>query len=314
MQSPHTKHSSEDDADRTNRFLSTNGADTPNTLSLRERAASQPPRTTTSQAFLASPSLQSMRTNSGGAGGWPRFSSGLSSNSTLGALPQSVPTRSASFSSTAGPQAHFPPNARETRFSGFASTFEDDESEVLPENADPYFDDRLTGSLHQSAIGSGIRGRTYAADMTRSRSQSVATTTARNAAIGSPFGSSPWNDSSLSSNPLNIPGQRYGDLRPPGNNQYGSLGALGRSPSGGYSRGVGSFTDHSNMSPFVRDVGQILLDDGSAFKDLWVNPPIREENGGGSGTTSRRHSVSVVQARRPTVVGFNAPDRGRCLP
>ncbi|THG96546.1 hypothetical protein EW026_g5302 [Hermanssonia centrifuga] len=61
------------------------------------------------------------------------------------------------------------------------------------------------------------------------------------------------------------------------------------------------------MSPFVRDVGQILLDDGSAFKELWVNPPVREENGGGSGTTSRRHSVSVVQARRPTIVGFNAP-------
>lgn len=62
------------------------------------------------------------------------------------------------------------------------------------------------------------------------------------------------------------------------------------------------------MSPFVRDVGQILLDDGSAFRDLWVNPPpAREDNGGGSGTTSRRHSVSVVQPRRPTVVGFNAP-------
>jgi hypothetical protein len=29
-------------------------------------------------------------------------------------------------------------------------------------------------------------------------------------------------------------------------------------------------------------------------------------NGGGSGTTSRRHSVSVVQPRRG-IVGFNAP-------
>lgn len=306
MQSSHDKHTSPDDADRTNRFLTTNGTDTPNSLSLRERAASQPPRTSNSQAFLASPSLQSMRTNSGGSSAWPRFSSGLNPNSTLGALPQSVPTRSASFSSSANAQTLFPSAMRESRFGGFASTFEDDESEALSDNADPYFDDRLTGGLHQSAIGTGIRGRTYAADMTRSRSQSVATTTARPGTIGSPFGNSVWNDS-LSSNPLNIPGSRYADLRPPGSSRYGSLGALGRSPSGGYSHGVGSFTDHSNMSPFVRDVGQILLDDGSAFKELWVNPPVREENGGGSGTTSRRHSVSVVQARRPTVVGFNAP-------
>lgn len=59
----------------------------------------------------------------------------------------------------------------------------------------------------------------------------------------------------------------------------------------------------------MRDVGQILLDDGSAFRELWsgMNPPRDENGGGGSGTTSRRHSVSVVQSRRPTIVGFNAP-------
>ncbi|TRM62812.1 PSP1 C-terminal conserved region-domain-containing protein [Schizophyllum amplum] len=64
------------------------------------------------------------------------------------------------------------------------------------------------------------------------------------------------------------------------------------------------------MSPFVRDVGQILLDDGSAFRELWagMHPPRDEVNGGGgSGTTSRRHSVSVVQPRRGNIVGFNAP-------
>ncbi|KAI5986743.1 hypothetical protein EDC04DRAFT_2873500 [Pisolithus marmoratus] len=63
------------------------------------------------------------------------------------------------------------------------------------------------------------------------------------------------------------------------------------------------------MSPFVRDVGQILLDNGSALRELWagMNPPKDENGGGGSGTTSRRHSVSVVQPRWPTVVGFNAP-------
>ncbi|KAI6020923.1 PSP1 C-terminal conserved region-domain-containing protein [Pisolithus microcarpus] len=63
------------------------------------------------------------------------------------------------------------------------------------------------------------------------------------------------------------------------------------------------------MSPSVRDVGQILLDNGSALRELWAgtNPPKDENGGGGSGTTSRRHSVSVVQPRRPTIVGFNAP-------
>ncbi|KAF9779177.1 hypothetical protein BJ322DRAFT_446327 [Thelephora terrestris] len=33
----------------------------------------------------------------------------------------------------------------------------------------------------------------------------------------------------------------------------------------------------------------------------------KDEHGGGRGTTSRRHSVSVVQGRRPTIIGFNAP-------
>ncbi|KAI0697182.1 PSP1 C-terminal conserved region-domain-containing protein [Cytidiella melzeri] len=311
MQSPHAQQSSED-TDRTNRFLASHGTDTPTGISLRERAASQPPRTSNSQAFLASPSLQTMRTPSGGPGVWPRFSSGLNPNSPSlqSGLPSSVPARSASFSNSSNlPPSLFSSAMRESRF---ASTFEDDESEVLSDIHDPY-DDRFVRGGSPSAIGSGVptaRGRSYAVDMTRSRSQSLATTH-RPGPIGSPFPSKLWNDSgfSSSSNPLSIPGSRYNDLKPPGSSRYGSLGALGRSPSNGFSHhGVGSFTDHSNMSPFVRDVGQILLDDGSAFRDLWVNPlPARDEDGGGSGTTSRRHSVSVVQARRPTIVGFNAP-------
>jgi hypothetical protein len=61
------------------------------------------------------------------------------------------------------------------------------------------------------------------------------------------------------------------------------------------------------MSPFVRNVNDILLDDGSAFRELWSGNAIHEHpNGGGSGTTSRRHSVSVVQPRRG-IVGFSAP-------
>ncbi|KAF9817522.1 hypothetical protein IEO21_03373 [Rhodonia placenta] len=289
MQASNHQQYGSDDADRRNRFLSDHGTDTPN--SLRERAASQPPRTT-SQGFLSSP-MQPMRNPSGGV--WPRLS-GLNPNNTSGALPQSVPTRSASFSSS-------PPNQQglftsAMRDSRFASTFEDDESEALSDAQDSYdaYDERYVRPSFQ-----GTRGRTYAADLTRSRSQSLATT--RPGAIGSglPHGSSAlWNDSSFTG-AKNIPSSRYNELRPPGNSRYGSLGALGRSASSGY----GSITDPSNMSPFVRDVGQILLDDGSAFRELWSGTH-DEHGGGGSGTTSRRHSVSVVQPRRP-IVGFNVP-------
>ncbi|KIM62186.1 hypothetical protein SCLCIDRAFT_25126 [Scleroderma citrinum Foug A] len=58
------------------------------------------------------------------------------------------------------------------------------------------------------------------------------------------------------------------------------------------------------MSPFVRDVSQILLDDGSTLRELWagMKPPKAENGGGGSGTTSR-HSVSIVQPCRPAMYG-----------
>lgn len=195
---------------------------------------------------------------------------------------------------------------RENRM--FASTFEDDESEGLSDT----YDERYLPP-------SQFRGRSYAPDLTRSRSQSLATTT-RPGAIANAFQGSngPWNESSsLSSNPLNIQTNQFGEIKPPGNSRFGALGISGRSMSNhflpspnaanGYS--TGGVNDISNMSPFQRDVGQILLDDGSAFRELWAgqNPPRDENGGGGSGTTSRRHSVSVVQPRRGTIVGFNAP-------
>ncbi|CDO70944.1 hypothetical protein BN946_scf184829.g53 [Trametes cinnabarina] len=282
-----------DDADRQNRFLSSHGSETPNSLSLRERAASQPPR---SHSFVAPPP-QAIRNNSSGpgAGVWAgRFSSGL--NALPSALPQSVPTRSASFSSS--PLSTHSPFSSAMRDSRFASTFEDDESEALSDIQDPYdpYDERYPRP------NMSLRGRTYTADLTRSRSQSLATS--RPGAIGSglPSQFGQWDGST----PQSIP-SRYDFKTPTSGSRYGSLGAIGRSPSNGYSQG--SITDPSNMSPFVRDVGQILLDDGSAFRELWsgMNPPRDENGGGGSGTTSRRHSVSVVQPRRP-IVGFNAPN------
>ena len=192
------------------------------------------------------------------------------------------------------------------RESRFASTAEDDESEALSDT----YDEHYIGPSIPSA-----RGRSYASDLTRSRSHSLAATT-RPGPIGSPFQNNAlWSDvSSFQTNPLNIPSSRYGDFKPPGSSRYGSLGTMGRSPlSNNFDSHIGTANgysnrqtiDPSNMSPFVRDVGQILLDDGSALRELWagMHPPKDENGGGGSGTTSRRHSVSVVQPRRPAVVG-----------
>jgi len=294
-----------DDDDRRSRFQNTTGTDN-TSVPLRERAASQPPRSSDNSAFLSSPPSQHF------IGAW-NSSRMLSPNR---GQPQPVPIRSSSFSAHQS-QHQFASTMRDRVF---PSTFEDDESEL----SDTYDERFVPPSLS--------RGRTYNQDPSRSRSQSLAT--GRPGPVGSPYSGGSamqsWNESYLSShsNPLNIPssgggGQRYGEIKPPGQSRYGSLGTMGRSPtnihsssspSGGSYVGNGYYNrnqqaDISNMSPFVRDVGQILLDDGSAFRELWagMNPPRDENGGGGSGTTSRRHSVSVVQPRRGNIVGFNAP-------
>ncbi|KAF7974926.1 hypothetical protein HWV62_10963 [Athelia sp. TMB] len=280
-----------DEDDRKNRFLS------PITTTSEPRAASQPPQSNAQGFGMSSPTAQHpipSSLNSGGLSPWgTRGASGL--NPSARPIPQSVPTRSSSFSSHTPSQ--FSSAMRER---AFASTFEDDESEVFDD-----YDERFLPPF---------RGRTYAQDLTRSRSQSLATAT-RPGAIGSPLaGTGMWGDPPSA---LSIPGARYGEIQPPGGSRYGSLGTSGRSLSNnfvsptnnGYS--TGGANDVSNMSPFRRDVGAILLDEGSAFRELWagMNPPRDENGGGGSGTTSRRHSVSVVQPRRggTAVVGFNAP-------
>ncbi|KAG8220205.1 PSP1 C-terminal conserved region-domain-containing protein [Butyriboletus roseoflavus] len=290
-----------DESDRKNRFLVPSRQDSTSSGSLRERAASQPPYTD-SQAFLNSPTHQhTIPSSLGGSANSPWASRMHSFNTTTtaraGALPSSVPTRSSSFSN---PQTNFASAMRESRF---ASTVEDDESEALSDTYDEHY---TTPSV------SAARGRSY--DLTRSRSQSLAAPS-RPGPIGSPFQNQAfWTDvSSLQTNPLNIPSSRYGDIKPPGSSRYGSLGTMGRSPlSNKFDSHIGGTNgysnrqtiDPSNMSPFVRDVGQILLDDGSALRELWagMNPP-KDESAAGSGTTSRRHSVSVVQPRRPAVVG-----------
>jgi hypothetical protein len=323
MKASHHQQQVSDGAGRTNRFLSPHhghgspgtGSDTPlgqgHHLGLRERAASQPPRSnanagtsplgTPTLAFGTSPGSATSGGFGGGMGGdgrggqyTPRTPSSLNPHS-LGGMPQSVPTRSTSFSGASYNAAYAPTVQR-----GFASTYEDDE-------LDGYTDDGFT---EDSYYNEG-RGRSFAIDATRSRSQSLIPI--RQPPIGSPFRGNAWDNGSQASSYANP--SRYGEdeLRPPHGqgSRYGGLNAanFARSPPGGGQHAQGEV---SNISPFVRDVGQIVLDDGSAFRELWagMNPP-RDENGGGappgSGTTSRRHSVSVVQPRRD--VGFGAPEQ-----
>ena len=320
-----------------------NGSSSSNSSSLRDRASSQPPGTsdsTSSSSFVSSPPSQYyFPSNVGGGGPWnTTTNTRMLSSSNRGSGGPSVPTRSSSLSNN--PQGQFSSVMRER---AFPSTFEDDESEAL---SDTYDDIHIPPSS-----SSFSRGRTYAQDPSRSRSQSMATTS-RTVGGSSPFTSSSsssaaalqsWNHNN-NTNPLNIPVGRYGELKPPppppgGSSRYGSLGTLAArsptnnihnntssSPSGGgpsfvtngfsgsSNNSSNRHTDISNMSPFVRDVGQILVDDGAAFRELWagMHPPRDENGGGGSGTTSRRHSVSVVQprSRGGNVVGFHAPGGG----
>jgi hypothetical protein len=289
----------DDDADRRNRFASMHSIDSVGPASLRERAASQPPRTS-SQNFL--PSHQAVSPSLGrGNPSWaqrppPTFN------------PGSFPGRSSSFSATAPSLQNSLSAMREAR--AFASTFEDDESEAPSDT----YDERFIPSMQS-------RGRSYAAELTRSRSQSLAT---RPGPVGSAIGGQPaigsWNDSGFGTNPLNIPG-RITENKPFSSNRYGYFGTSPRSSlddrfllSHDLNLRPSSYSSHpadvSNMSPFVRNVNDILLDDGSTFRELWSGTGMHDNtNGGGSGTTSRRHSVSVVQPRRG-IVGFNAPGIG----
>lgn len=308
MQS-HQQFFVEEDDDRKNRFQSLhNGTENGGH---RERAASQPPRVS-EQGFMSSPAASHHIPSSlGGSNSSPWLSSRLlNRNAHNNGLPQPAPLRTSTFPTH--PQSQFSSTMRDR---AFPSTFEDDESQA---NLDMYDETHVPPSL--------FRGRHLGQDPSRSRSQSLATATAmRPAPIGSPYlgGNTPtmqsWNESFLSSSLNNI--GRFGDIKPPGSSRYPQFGngAIGRSPINIHSSspsGLGNgfpsnrTIDISNMSPFVRDVSQVFLDDGP-FRDVWAGS--RDENGGGSGTTSRRHSVSVVQPRRANL-GFLAQDSPDDLP
>ncbi|KAG8741779.1 hypothetical protein FRC10_002446 [Ceratobasidium sp. 414] len=187
--------------------------------------------------------------------------------------------RSVSFSSE--PDHRFP--ARRTDQPAFPSTFEDDESSLddtyfhpSPRRASP--STLLPRPGLYASIGANGLPVPSPDPGTRSRSHSLATLGRRplpaHAASYAP------------SSPLPAPGsqglpQSWADSR------FGIPAPISYARPAPPRQG-----DISNISPFVRDVGQILHDD---FRELWG---AERDDGGGSGTTSRRHSVSVVQPRR----------------
>ena len=287
--------------ERKNRFATSSastGADTP-------RSASQPPTTNGGEGFYApamqifgSPNLDRNGTNKpGGNLGSPwAMSSGrvpaMTRSSSIG-IPSAV-SRSSSFSSSSVERAAsyaggFGSAMRDSH--SFPSTFEDDESEALSDATGDY-------SPYPDA---SMRGRNYLGTIDpRSRSQSLATTTAtRPLPIGSPPSSAGW----AVPGPLSIPG-RFHDVKSFGaaglGSRYNSFGGeFSRSPVPSPT-GLRVQQQHraeiSNISPLARDIGQIMYD------EEWMR------NGGDSGATSRRHSVSGgLQARRG-IIGFNAPD------
>ncbi|KAG8986596.1 hypothetical protein FRB90_003900 [Tulasnella sp. 427] len=315
---------------------------------LRERAASQPPRgltetlparpDTTSRRFESpfgapgTPPPLSAATIGPGSSLWsPARHSSFHMNNTaspgsatgVGVFPNPSRTaamRSLSFSTSSDVPSRFQSFMRDS----FPSTFEDDEDEydVLTDinglgNSDiaahPAYN-RQAAHIHSMSM-SGTRDYTHplrgtraaalaAADnSSRSRSQSLAATNRRQLPLGM---------ASSLSNTLPARGsaalmQDWGDL-----SGTSSLTSGGRSiPATNRAQGTNP-ADLSNMSPFVRDLDQILRDDinglGSGIlRDYWSGVGGRED-GGGSGTTSRRHSVSVVQPRTrrsSTVAGFS---------
>ncbi|KAJ6505878.1 hypothetical protein C8R47DRAFT_138173 [Mycena vitilis] len=308
--------------DRRNRFLAESGANSSNNSAGNgsnngngpgngsstnstggtQRAASQPPRTGSSASprpFLSPTSPTSAHpipTNHSGGSPW----GGLTPSSVSVSM-----SRSASFSAPR-----------------FASTFEDDElvdpDDALydaryNDSSSPYPSAHSPVLSNSFGSGAGWRGRTGAsADLTRSRSQSLATTTATGTAataIGAGRNSSGYGGIGSAAN-------SYANAYLYGNNAYGHpyashstsstststslnansggmAGSLGGT-TGRYagsplvrsasisSGGGGGMEDGTNMSPFVRDVGSILLDDGS-FRELWERERGMGITGGGGG-------------------------------
>lgn len=191
--------------------------------------------------------------------------------------------RSVSFSSE--PDHRFPTRRTDPTF---PSTFEDNESEASlddvyfhpsPRRSSPTALMPRSGGLYASI---GANGMPVNDPGTRSRSHSLATLGRRPMPT---FPSSPLPAPGSQGLPQSWADSRFG-IPAPIHNSHNFARSAPRQ-------------DLSNISPFVRDVGQIFNEDPREF---W--PGDENGAGGGSGTTSRRHSVSVVQPRGRFTTAF----------
>lgn len=224
-------------------------------------------------------------------------------------------------------------NQESTRF---PSTFEEDDESVDDDNYDyatPRRQNSNTGRSRPQSIGPGPPTST-------SERRSLQGAGGMGASFGRSYGFTQG---------YGVPGAESSPIGA-NNKSYDALG---------YRPASATIDDHTNMSPFLRDVSQILPESGlgaygsgggrggsgggsglgggphhhfgsaatyghSSSHHMWAgnggmgtvassysgiggglgDDPMHIHNGGGSGTTSRRHSVSVLQPRRISV-GFN---------
>lgn len=282
-----------------------------------------------SQSHPRIPSFSRTTSHPGGSA----MNAGSGGSSGLGFSPQGipVPTRSSSFSAPSGSSA---PGSSQTYLSSvrdnlrFTSTFEDDESEAL---SDSYSFEE--GGANARANGNGEHRlypqAQYGTDSARSRSQSLLVPPSP-ASVEFARG---WRDTPSGS--ASITGRQ--------NSSFASSSDFlsPATPTAIPGRSRTQTADISNISPFRRDIHQILMGDSPtapvhsvgvggghyARQGLGLGtlgPPgapsvlgghgHREDPlGGTSGTTSRRHSMSIYHPRRDIHVGFQTSDLSSAL-
>ena len=277
--------------------------------SLRARAASQPPRSSGAPEYSlfafpdGSNNSNQQRSAQSPARERPWGQRIGRSPAAVSRIPQGSQgqLRSASFSASAHPPEHdiwLPGGGR------FQSTFEEDDEESLDAWTDSFTGQPRSWANSESRFRSQIPG---------TRSRSLVPTHGL-----SPSGlngiSGDWNDRALSQSIDQRFLSGYPSSRANGSRAQ-SLQGTSSMPAALALRG--SQPEISNLSPFVRDrLGpRIAQEDMNGGYDHWPSymGTMREEEPG-SGATSRRHSVSIIQPRSRgvgfAVSGPSAGDEG----
>ncbi|KIM32589.1 hypothetical protein M408DRAFT_326375 [Serendipita vermifera MAFF 305830] len=275
--------------------------------SFRTRAASQPPRASGAPEYPlfafpdgGSNSNAQQRSAQSPARERPWGQRIGRSPAAVSRIPQGQ-LRSASFSATAHPHENdiwLPTGA------GFQSTFEEDDEESLDAWTDSFTGQPRSWANSESRFRSQIPG---------TRSRSLVPThglspTGMNGLAGE------WNDRGLSQSIDQRFLSGYPSARANGSRAQ-SLQGTSSMPAALALRG--SQPEISNLSPFVRDrIGpRMAQEDMDGGYDRWPSymGTMREEEPG-SGATSRRHSVSIIQPRSRGVgfaaSGAPAPEEG----